>query len=410
MGRRSSSGGVNPKGDRIEVRFTFNGKELRPTLPLKPTTANLKHALRMRASILDEIKAGTFKLADHFPEYKFADKHEASDEASARTFEDWGDLWAKLAARELEHSTLSVYKNHLAAYWTSVWGGLLPKKITHEMVLTRLADLSAEHIVGGKVRKGLSRKTQNNILIPLRGVFGIICKALSILDPTDGIKDLKVQGGEPDPFTLAEVEMILTDLRKPRGKMSAAQTEALADYYEFSAFAGPRPSEHIALRWADISFADRTMKVSRAFVLGKAKERTKTHKARTVELNDRAWSVIERQQARTKLRNIDGGLVFINPITDQPWASSDMQRREWEDCLRRVGVRYRPPKELRDTSVTLALAAGADPWWVAKQHGHSIQTMQREYAKFMPDADKGRNRAAMNAALAAPEKAQGVGN
>ena len=47
----------------------------------------------------------------------------------------------------------------------------------------------------------------------------------------------------------------------------------------------------------------------------------------------------------------------------------------------------------------MALQAGADPYYVAAQHGHSLQTMMRDYAAFIPKGDRGRNLAAINAAL-----------
>ena len=113
MGRRNESGGVRPVGNRIEVRFTWMGKELRPTLPLKPTAANLAHAKRQRRDILEEVRTGTFDLRRHFPDYRFAAKHESKLDASGRTFGERADLWKKLAARELEYSTLYVYWTHL---------------------------------------------------------------------------------------------------------------------------------------------------------------------------------------------------------------------------------------------------------------------------------------------------------
>jgi len=84
------------------------------------------------------------------------------------------------------------------------------------------------------------------------------------------------------------------------------------------------------------------------------------------------------------------------------------QRRAWLQARLAAGVRYRPPKECRDTSVTLALMAGANPVWVAMQHGHSVQVMMRDYAKWIPSADRGANLAAVNATLgAATEGPQG---
>jgi hypothetical protein len=55
MGRKSETGGVSPLNERIQLRFTWRGKEYRPSLTLKPTASNLKAALRMRQQIVEEI-------------------------------------------------------------------------------------------------------------------------------------------------------------------------------------------------------------------------------------------------------------------------------------------------------------------------------------------------------------------
>jgi integrase len=237
MGRRSETGGVKPQGDRIAIRLTYQGSDIQPTLALKPTAANLKHARRLRESILEEMKVGTFRIADHFPEYRFAERYIAADDPGGRTLKEWADVWHKLAARDLEHSTLKIYKRHLDAYWLSAFGDMMPRAVTYERVLTHLASLTVLRIdtTTGKVSKALSRKTQNNILIPLRAVFELICRAPGAPpNPTEGIDNLKVQTGDPDPFTLEEVELALDYVRsKSRG------SAAMADYFEFAAFAGP---------------------------------------------------------------------------------------------------------------------------------------------------------------------------
>ncbi len=71
MGRKSETGGVSPLNERIQLRFTWRGKEYRPSLPLKPTASNLKAALRMRQQIVEEIRQGVFNLESYFPEYRF---------------------------------------------------------------------------------------------------------------------------------------------------------------------------------------------------------------------------------------------------------------------------------------------------------------------------------------------------
>ena len=399
MGRRSTTGGVTPKGDRIQVRLEYRGREIRPTLALRPTATNLKHAARLRLQMLAEIDAGTFSLAHHFPDYPHTDQHDGDADERTRTFATWAEKWLALAARNREHSTLTVYRNHLNAYWVRPFGHLVPRRITHELLLTHLAQLASDRVneETGQTEKALSRKTQNNILIPLRGVFELITKAGAVsVNPADGIDCLRVQTGNPDPFTAAEVDLILAELAKPRANKPSAVAAAVHDYFEFSFFTGLRASEQIALTWADVDLRGRTVAIRRTRVLQKEKERTKTHRARIVELNDRAFASLERQRARTQLA---GGKVFLNPWTGSAWNNTEEQRREWVDCLRRAGVRYRPPKECRDTSVTMLLTAGCDPYWVAAQHGHSIQTMQKDYAAWIPKADKGRNLQAANAAL-----------
>ena len=392
MGRKSETDGVTAKGDRIQIRFTWRGKELRPTLLMKPTATNMAAARRIRRTILDEIRVGIFHFEAHFPDYRFREKvaSDVPDQALSRTLKDWAALWLKFQARELEHSTITVYKSHLRTYWTGIWGERMPRTITHEMVLERLSDLSVGCVDPNSVaHKALSRKTQNNILIPLRGVFNLACKMLPDLrNPTDGIDNLRIQSSAPDPFTLKEVDLVLAALAK--------RNAALADYFEFMFFAGLRNSEQIALLWQDVDLHTGTVRIRRARVMTQEKERTKTHTERTVELNERAKNVIRRQEARTRLA---GGVVFINPFTNRPWNDDQEQRREWAAAMKICGVRYRPPKECRDTSVTLALMSGASPLWVANQHGHSLTVMLKSYAKWIPHGDNNKNIETVNESI-----------
>lgn len=397
MGRRSETGGVRAAGDRIEFRFTWRGKELRPTRAVRPTATALAQARRDRAAIVDEIRRGVFSLERWFPDYRFRTRHEAEPPERARTFDAWCDTWLALSARSLEHSTLAIYKRHLAAYWRAAWGKLPVTQITHRMVLERLGEMSKERLdeVAGKVRAPLSRKTQNNILIPLRGVFALICRPPSTLaDPTAGIDNLRVQRQGPDPFAADEVEVALQQLRRTEG-------DEMADWFEFAFFAGLRTSEQLALKWQHVDLRANTVLVREARVMAKDKDRTKTNVERVVELNSRALGVLQRQRARTQLQT--HGLVFATAgKADKPWHDEQVQWRAWQRALRLCGVRYRAPKEARDTSVTMALQAGASPMWVAAQHGHSVQVMLRDYAKWIPRADRGRNLAAVNQALQSP--------
>jgi len=178
MGRKATSGGVRPSGNRIEVRFMWEKKLVAPTLDLRPNAANLKHAARVRATVVEEIRQGRFRFSEHFPDYKHAQAHQPNTETEARDFKQWAEVWERLSARTLEHSTHLIYKRHMKAYWLPLFGKHRPERVTHEMVLEALATLAKPRFDDqtGKTKPGLSRKTQNNIMIPLRGVFALICK------------------------------------------------------------------------------------------------------------------------------------------------------------------------------------------------------------------------------------------
>jgi len=129
-------------------------------------------------------------------------------------------------------------------------------------------------------------------------------------------------------------------------------------------------------------------------VRGPAKDSTKTYLVRDVELSDRAWSAIEAQRTHTQLA---GKEILWNPATGEPWADIQSQRRIWQRCLKRLGLRYREPNQTRQTFATLVLMAGANPSYIARQLGHTNANMLfRVYSKWIDDADKWREREQLN--------------
>ncbi len=58
----------------------------------------------------------------------------------------------------------------------------------------------------------------------------------------------------------------------------------------------------------------------------------------------------------------------------------------WRRTLERTKARYREPYNARHSSVSWNLMIGKNPLWVAKQHGHSVQTMLEVYAAWTEGA------------------------
>lgn len=385
MGRRSESGGVRPLGDRIEVDLRYRGKRIRPTLPLKPNQANLRHARRLREEILREIANGTFDLRRHFPDYRFVDELAGAAKVEQPTFKRASDLW--LQTIDVAHSTLVGYRKNLNFYWLPAFGERPIASIALDEIAAHLAGFLNPEDEG---RAPISKKTRNNILISLRGAFRAALAARWIdHDPTVVIDNSKLQRPPPDPFSAEEAEIVLETLQKHAGAV-------VADYYEFAFFAGLRTSEQIALLWTDVDLRQMTARIHHARAERQDKTSTKTNRERTVELNSRAAAVLVRQRERTQLA---GKHVFVDPTTGVGWHDNQAPWKPWAAAMKQCKVRYRPPKECRDTSVTMALQAGADPTWVAAQHGHSVAVMMRDYARWIPGGDLGRNRKIVDRAI-----------
>ena len=67
----------------------------------------------------------------------------------------------------------------------------------------------------------------------------------------------------------------------------------------------------------------------------------------------------------------------------------NFRRRVWYKALADAGVERRTPSQCRHTFATLALAAGADLYWVSRQLGHTdIATTLKHYARFLPDVQE----------------------
>ena len=72
----------------IKIWFMYRGKRCWESLPLKPTTANIRHATKLREEICTRIAIGVFDYAEFFPHSKRAEETERSP-----TFREMAETW-----------------------------------------------------------------------------------------------------------------------------------------------------------------------------------------------------------------------------------------------------------------------------------------------------------------------------
>jgi integrase len=366
MGRTPTTGGVRVRRDRIGITLTINGKQIEPTLDLRPTEANLKHARRQRKRMLQAIRDGDFDLAAEFPDYKHAaDFVAVRTEATFDSVRDKFLLWIK--TRQAHSSVLSLERK-LKSFWSPTFGDKSISSITY-------AQLS-DHVAA---RQWGSNKTHNNYVSALREMYGYAHDhGLIEANPAQKLRMLKLQRPDPDPYTVEEAEALIACARKVHGELDSL-------YWELAFLLGMRPGEQISIQWADHNRVTGKLTVRRMRTEGEDKDSTKTNETRHMKLPPRAVEVLKRLRLLTGMK--PHGHLFEDHLTGAPIEKSHVMRERWVTVSRLAGVRYREPYQARHTSVSWKLMAGMNFMQVAKLHGHSLATMLKTYAHWVETED-----------------------
>jgi integrase len=345
----------------IRLRFPFEGKFYRKTItlngePIKPTAANVKYAHRLAEEIRGKINHDQFSMAEYFP---------ASGEGAVLTVASQLDTW--LNAKRIADSTKAGYASAVN-FWKNNLGDLALRRLVASKVMTATA-----------AHPELSGKTVNNYMSVLREAIQLAVADRLIPDnPVASIGAAAYQKEPPDPFSRIEADKIVADL-------VAKQDPQIGNFVEFWFWTGMRTGEIFGLQWANVDLASGQVLVSESVVRGKRKASTKTNVARTVLLNSRALAALQRQRKHTQLGGTD---VFHDPRYGQAWVDERAFRRSyWTPTLKRLGIRYRRPYNMRHTYATAMLMAGMNAAFCARQMGHSIEMFHKTYARWM-DGDQ----------------------
>jgi len=348
--------GVSARGNRIQISFSFNGERCREIWPKEPTEKNLKDAYEFRQTILTQIKLGIFDYERTFPTSAKAQKlsHNRGDKI---TIEDALNKWLRVHQKRIARSTARDYASAMREHLTPQFGHL------------SLTELKAPDIRNWIASLTISNKRINNILVPLRAIFGEALEDELILkNPLTSIKNLKVVTREPNPFNEQEIEAILNVLEGDDKNL-----------IQFAFETGLRTSELIGLQWQDIDFDKKRLYVRRAIVRGQTKEPKTKRGVRTVDLNDKAIQALKDQQ-----KNKHELYVFYDKKNSCPLNDKKIRENIWKKALAKAGVEYREPYQTRHTFASRHLSNGKPILWVSYQMGHSNPNMTTSrYARWI---------------------------
>jgi integrase len=361
-------GGIKQHGQGIQVTFYWNGKRYRPTIGIPYTKNNIRYAEQLKGEVERAIALGTYTLeqyAKHFPTSKLTKSVQVKK--ATPTFRVQSNLWIDTLKGKAQGTIVNYTK--MINFWCEHLGD------------TQIDDIKYSEILKISNAYGWKEKYRNDMLIPVRQVFKLAIQDREInYNPCDGIDNGKVQKEPPDPFTIAEVNTILRHIANNYNAQ-------VLNYFEFMFFSGVRPQEAIALKWTEIDFNNGMARIRRVRTASTDRETTKTNLIRDIELNSRALKAITSQKQFTFLSS---EYVFNNPVTNKQWNSEAAQaKRYWRPTIKKLGIRYRVPYQMRHTYATLNLMAGANPMWVSKMMGHAnMQMLLTTYSKWIDGADK----------------------
>jgi integrase len=277
------------------------------------------------------------------------------------------DTWAKthavtLATKTAKHYA-SLYDHHIAPFL----GDLKLSELTPELI----ARWQAERVAAGAGREAIRQamKLLGNIL--QRAMEG----GRIGRNPTRVVRKIAPpRRREVRPLAPATVEA----LRAASGARDAALISVLA-------YAGLRPQEALALRWADVR--ERTILVERAVSLGEEKD-TKTHAHRTVRLLAPLREDLLAWRMRAG-RPRDNALVFPGPAA-LLWSKTtydNWRKRAFDRACKAIELDGARPYDLRHSFASLLLPEGRSVMYVARQLGHDARLTLTTYGHVIDELD-----------------------
>ncbi len=152
--------------------------------------------------------------------------------------------------------------------------------------------------------------------------------------------------------------------------------------YLTAAMTGLRQGELIGLRWRDVDFDARKVRVVSPYVRGEFNDPKSEDSGRSVPLAKRVGDALTVLHERS-LYGADGDLVFGHPETGHPLDRSKLVRR-FKKALQRAEVRRITFHELRHTFGTRMAASGVPLRTIQHWMGHADSKTTQIYAHYQP--------------------------
>jgi integrase len=382
---------VRKETNTLFFDFRWFGERCREQTALTDTPNNRKELNKVMERINAEITLGTFDYGKYFPNspraQKFAFTSATDDQPDAvmsshqihapfmhpdvdtPRLTQWFDQWVE----ENEASWKGTYQEKLTMIFNKYISPVLGKKKVSDITKTEVLQLRANlaKVRRGEKQKPLSAGRINQVMGLLRQLINEAADRFDFNTSYRGIKPLRMERTQVDPFSLDEVQLILDTVRHD-----------FRNYLAVRFFTGLRTSEIDGLKWENVDFERNQIHVKSARVDGEETSTKTIGSVRFVEMSSIVKKALE-EQLEKRIHDID--YVFCSP-TGLPVNHRNFTNRVWHPLLKELGFRKRRPYQTRHTAATLWLAAGESPEWIARQLGHTTTKMLfTVYSRYVPN-------------------------
>ena len=381
-------GSIRSRRGLLFMDFRYRGVRCREYTKLTDKPANRKRLQTIMERVEAEILLGSFDYSAYFPnsdrvaQFKEHDDRKTQVQSDTPPFKEFSETWWNENEVSWKHSYRITLRASLDKHILPAFGEIPVSHIAKADILAFRANLAKIPRKDGS--QGLSPARINTILVPLRLITNEAADRFDFSPPFEKIKALKIPKTKVDPFTLDEVQSILTHVR-----------EDFRSYFTVRFYTGMRTGELHGLKWKYIDFNRREILVRESLVAGEMTDTKTDSSTRDIPMSQPVFDALKEQHKRTGKME----WVFCNG-EGKNFQVNNISNRVWKPILRLLDLPYRRLYQTRHTAATLWLAAGENVLWVSQVLGHADPHVTfQKYAKYAPDLTR-RDGSAFEALLA----------